>query len=60
MDERGKSDGSVVPAKPPNNIACAVAEVVEERGPAQGEHGQHDASWTQRRARCAKWAGACV
>jgi hypothetical protein len=36
MDERGKSDGSVVPAKPPNNIACAVAEVVEERGPAKG------------------------
>jgi RNA-directed DNA polymerase len=36
MDERGKSDGPVVPAKPPNNTACAVAEVVEERGPAKG------------------------
>ena len=36
MNERGKSDGPVVPAKPPNNAACAVAEVVEERGPAKG------------------------
>jgi RNA-directed DNA polymerase len=36
MDERGKSDGPVVPAKPPNNAARAVAEVVEERGPAKG------------------------
>jgi RNA-directed DNA polymerase len=36
MDERGKSDGPVVPAKPPNNTVCAVAEVVEERGPAKG------------------------
>jgi len=36
MPERGKSDGPVVPAKPPNNTAAAVAEVVEERGPAKG------------------------
>jgi RNA-directed DNA polymerase len=36
MDERGKSDGPVVPAKPPNNTACAVAEVVEGRGSAKG------------------------
>jgi RNA-directed DNA polymerase len=36
MCERGKSDGPVVPAKPPNNTAGAVAEVVEERGPAKG------------------------
>jgi RNA-directed DNA polymerase len=36
MHERGKSDGPVVPAKLPNNTACAVAEVVEERGPAKG------------------------
>ena len=36
MDERGKSDGPVVPAKPPNKAARAVAEVVEERGPAEG------------------------
>jgi RNA-directed DNA polymerase len=36
MNERGKSDGPVVPAKPPNNTARVVAEVVEERGPAKG------------------------
>jgi RNA-directed DNA polymerase len=36
MDERGKSDGPVVPAKLPNKAACAVAEVVEGRGPAKG------------------------
>jgi group II intron reverse transcriptase/maturase len=36
MDDRGKSDGPVVPAKPPNNAAEAVAEVVEGRGPAEG------------------------
>ncbi len=36
MHERGKSDSPVVPAKPPNNAARAVAEVVEERGLAKG------------------------
>jgi len=36
MHDRGKSDGSVVPAKLPNNAAGAVAEVVEGRGPAEG------------------------
>jgi group II intron reverse transcriptase/maturase len=36
MHDRGKSDGPVVPAKPPNNAAEAVAEVVEGRGPAEG------------------------
>jgi RNA-directed DNA polymerase len=35
MNERGKSDGSVVPAKPPNNVADATAEVVEGRGLAK-------------------------
>jgi RNA-directed DNA polymerase len=34
MYERGKSDGSVVPANPPNK--AAAAEVGEERGPAKG------------------------
>ena len=34
MNERGKSDSSVVPAKPPNKTS--VAEVVEERGLAKG------------------------
>jgi hypothetical protein len=37
MNERGKSDGPVVPAKPLNKLAVmAGAEVVEERGPAEG------------------------
>lgn len=36
MDDRGKSDGLVVPAKPPNNAGRLVAEAVEERGPAEG------------------------
>src|SRR6266852_667413 len=35
MHERGKSDGPVVPAKPLNKAAGAVAEAVEERGPAE-------------------------
>jgi RNA-directed DNA polymerase len=36
MHDRGKSDGPVVPAKPPNKAASAVAEAVEGRGPAEG------------------------
>ena len=36
MNERGKSDGGVVPAKPANKAATAVAEPVEERHPAKG------------------------
>ena len=37
MNDGGKSDGPVVPAKPPNKPAVmAGAEVVEERGPAKG------------------------
>ena len=36
MDERGKSDGPVVPAKLPNKAVEAAAEAVEERGPAKG------------------------
>jgi RNA-directed DNA polymerase len=36
MRERGKSDSPVVPAKPPNNAASAVAEAVEERGLPEG------------------------
>jgi RNA-directed DNA polymerase len=36
MHDRGKSDGPVVPAKPPNKAAAAVAEAVEGRGPAKG------------------------
>ncbi len=36
MNECGKSDGRVVPAKPANKAAIAVAELVEERRPATG------------------------
>src|SRR5215204_2937613 len=36
MNERGKSDGRVVPAKPANKAAGAAAELVEERRPAEG------------------------
>jgi RNA-directed DNA polymerase len=36
MHDRGRSDGPVVPAKLPNKTASAVAEAVEERGPAEG------------------------
>jgi RNA-directed DNA polymerase len=36
MNDHGKSDSPVVPAKPPNNAARAVAEAVEERGLPEG------------------------
>jgi hypothetical protein len=36
MNERGKSDGSVVPAIWPNKVAEAAAEVREERESAKG------------------------
>src|SRR5713226_4137161 len=39
MNERGKSDNLVVPAKPPDNAGEPVAEVVEGRGLAEGKTG---------------------
>ena len=36
MCDRRKSDGPVVPAKPPNKAVDAAAEAVEERGPGKG------------------------
>ncbi len=36
MDDRGKSDGPVVPEKPSNNVPGGAAGMVEERGPAKG------------------------
>jgi len=36
MDDRGKSDDLVVPAKLPNNALGGVAEAVEERGSPKG------------------------
>jgi RNA-directed DNA polymerase len=35
MHDRGQSDGPVVPEKLPNNALGGVAEMVEERGPAE-------------------------
>jgi hypothetical protein len=51
MHGHGKSDGLVVPKKPPNNAGTdRAAEVVEERGPAKGDSAQRDAPRTQSRA----------
>ena len=36
MNDRGKSDSPVLPAKPPNNAGLPVAEVVEGRGLPEG------------------------
>ena len=36
MNERGKSDGRVVPAKLPNDAGSPAAEVVEGRRPTEG------------------------
>src|SRR5207245_1167411 len=36
MHDHGKSDRPVVPAKPPNKVARAAAETVEERGLPEG------------------------
>src|SRR6266508_3564498 len=36
MNDRGKSDGLVLPAKPPNKAGQPAAEVVEGRSPAEG------------------------
>jgi hypothetical protein len=36
MNDHGKSDGPIVPVKVPNNAARAAAEVLEERGPREG------------------------
>jgi len=49
MDGRGKSDGSVVPEKPPNNAGQPAAEAVEGRGPAKGNSPERNALRTQSR-----------
>ena len=59
MNERGKSDNLVVPAKPPNKTGEPVAEVVEGRRLARGTRpGRH--ARTQCRVRRAKRAGPCA
>src|SRR5438093_8276987 len=50
MDGRGKSDGSVVPVKPPNKAGQPAAEAVEGRGPAKGNLHERNAPRTQSRA----------
>ena len=45
----GKSDSPVVPRKPPNNVAQATAEVVEERELAEGNSPEPNAPRTQGR-----------
>lgn len=49
MHVDGKSDGSVIPAKQPNNIDGLVAEAVEGRDPIKGNTGKQNASRTQSR-----------
>jgi len=49
MDGRGKSDGSVVPGKLPNNAGEPAAEAVEGRGLAKGNSPERNALRTQSR-----------
>jgi len=49
MNERGKSDGPVVPMKSPNNAGQPAAEEMEGRGPAKGKPPQQNAPRTQSR-----------
>jgi len=50
MDGRGKSDGSIVPGKPPNKAGQPAAEVVEGRGPVKGNPPERNVLRTQSRA----------
>ena len=49
MDERGKSDGLVVPGKLPNKAGEPAAEAVEGRGSAKGNSPERNALRTQSR-----------
>src|SRR5262245_6046695 len=49
MDGPGKSDGLVVPGKPPNQAGQPAAEAVEGRGPAKGNPPGRNALRTQSR-----------
>jgi hypothetical protein len=48
-NDEGKSDGPMVPTKPPNNATSVAAEVVEERGTTEGNADEQNADRTQRR-----------
>jgi len=50
MNDRGKSDRSIVPEKLPNNADSHAAEVAEERGRAKGNPPKHDKRWTPSQA----------
>ena len=50
MNGRGKSDGFVVPEKPPNRDQTRSAEAVEGRDPTKGNAGQQTTSRTQSRS----------
>ena len=58
MHDRGKSDGPVVPAKPPNNARAAAAEVVEGRGPAEGNAASETRPGRSAGHERVKWAGS--
>ena len=49
MNDRGKSDRSVVPRKPPNKAGQPAAEAAEGRGLAKGNSPESNAFRTQRR-----------
>ncbi|MFL6605736.1 MAG: group II intron reverse transcriptase/maturase [Steroidobacteraceae bacterium] len=49
MHVDGKSDGSVIPTKQPNNADGLAAEAVEGRDPIKGNTGKQNASRTQSR-----------
>jgi RNA-directed DNA polymerase len=51
MYGQGKSDGPIVPGKPPNKPACAGAEGVEGRGSAKGNPQERAMRRTQGRER---------
>ena len=46
MNDRGKSDRSIVPEKQPNKADSHAAEAVEGRGRAKGNPPKHDKRWT--------------
>ena len=50
MNERGKSDGSVVPKKSPNKAEVKAAEEMEGRDPTKGNSNQQNTFRTQSRA----------
>src|SRR6266571_16020 len=50
MNDRGKSDRSIVPEKPPNKADSHAAEAAEERGRAKGNPPKHDKRWTPSQA----------